>query len=48
MRPDMPPVFMWHTRDDASVPCRNSLILAAALEVRGDNVVVDVADDNGA
>lgn len=35
VRPDMPPVFMWHTRDDASVPCRNSLILAAALEEKG-------------
>lgn len=31
-RPDMPPVFLWHTRQDASVPCRNSLILAQALE----------------
>ena len=35
VRPDMPPVFLWHTRDDASVPCRNSLILAAALEEAG-------------
>ncbi len=34
-RPDMPPVFLWHTRDDASVPCRNSLLLAAALEESG-------------
>lgn len=32
VRPDMPPVFLWHTRDDASVPCRNSLELAVALE----------------
>lgn len=31
VRPDMPPVFIWHTRQDASVPCRNSLILAMAL-----------------
>lgn len=31
VRPDMPPVFLWHTRQDGSVPCRNSLILAAAL-----------------
>ncbi len=31
VRPDMPPVFIWHTRQDASVPCRNSLILATAL-----------------
>lgn len=34
-RPDMPPVFLWHTRDDASVPCRNSLILAGALQAAG-------------
>lgn len=35
VRPDMPPVFLWHTRNDRSVPCRNSLILAQALEVHG-------------
>lgn len=35
VRADMPPVFLWHTRDDASVPCRNSLILASALEEAG-------------
>lgn len=35
VRPDMPPVFLWHTRDDASVPCRNSLALADALEEAG-------------
>ena len=35
VRPDMPPVFLWHTREDASVPCRNSLILAQALEEAG-------------
>lgn len=34
-RPDMPPVFLWHTRDDGSVPVRNSLILAGALEENG-------------
>lgn len=32
VRPDMPPVFLWHTRDDSAVPCRNSLVLASALE----------------
>lgn len=32
VRRDMPPVFLWHTRQDASVPCRNSLLLACALE----------------
>lgn len=35
VRPDMPPVFLWHTRDDEAVPCRNSLILAQALEEAG-------------
>lgn len=35
VRRDMPPVFLWHTRDDDSVPVRNSLILAAALEEAG-------------
>lgn len=35
VRPDMPPVFLWHTRNDASVPCRNSLILAQAMEEAG-------------
>ncbi len=35
VRPDMPPVFLWHTRDDQSVPCRNSLVLAQALEEAG-------------
>lgn len=35
VRPDMPPVFLWHTRDDGSVPVRNSLVLAEALEKAG-------------
>lgn len=35
VRPDMPPSFIWHTREDASVPCRNSLILAQAMEGAG-------------
>lgn len=35
VRPDMPPVFLWHTRDDQSVPVRNSLVLAQALETAG-------------
>ena len=34
-RPDMPPVFLWHTRSDASVPSRNSTVLAEALEEAG-------------
>lgn len=35
VRPDMPPVFLWHTRDDGAVPVRNSLVLASALEEAG-------------
>lgn len=35
VRPDMPPVFLWHTGSDASVPCRNSLVLAGALAEKG-------------
>ncbi len=35
VRPDMPPVYLWHTRDDGTVPVRNSLILAQALEEQG-------------
>lgn len=42
VRPDMPPAFLWHTRDDASVPCRNSLILARALEEAGVDFVLHV------
>lgn len=32
IRSDMPPVFLWHTFADASVDCRNSLIMAARLK----------------
>lgn len=35
VRPDMPPVFLWHTRDDDIVPCRNSIILAQKLDEAG-------------
>lgn len=35
VRSDMPPVFLWHTREDGAVPVRNSLILAQALEDKG-------------
>lgn len=35
VRSDMPPSFIWHTRQDTSVPCRNSLILATAMEEQG-------------
>lgn len=35
VRPDMPPVFLWHTRTDVGVPCRNSIVMAEALEEAG-------------
>lgn len=35
VRPDMPPTYLWCTRDDGSVPCRNSLLLAGALDEAG-------------
>ncbi|MGN1016075.1 MAG: alpha/beta hydrolase [Faecousia sp.] len=35
VRRDMPPVFLWHTRNDGSVNVRNSLILSQALEEQG-------------
>ncbi len=31
----VPPVFLWHTLDDASVPVENSLLLAGALRKAG-------------
>lgn len=42
VRPDMPPAFLWHTREDASVPCRNSLILAQAMEEAGVDFVLHI------
>ena len=42
VRPDMPPVFLWHTRDDASVPVRNSLILAEALDEQGITFAMNI------
>lgn len=35
VRPDMPPVFLWHTRTDTDVPVRNSLVLSQALDEAG-------------
>jgi len=32
VRADMPPVFLWHTRDDSVVPVQGTLRLATALE----------------
>lgn len=31
VRPDMPPVFLWHTADDDCVPVENSLFFALAM-----------------
>lgn len=42
VRPDMPPVYLWHTRTDASVPVRNSLILAQALDEAGVNFAMHI------
>ncbi len=32
VREDMPPVFIWHTFEDSSVDCRNSIEMALALK----------------
>lgn len=42
VRPDMPPVFLWHTRSDDCVPCRNSIILANALADAGVNFALHI------
>ena len=42
VRPDMPPVFLWHTRDDQGVPVRNSLILAQRLDELGVNFAMNI------
>lgn len=42
VRRDMPPVFLWTTRDDGSVPCRNTLVLAQALEEAGADFALHV------
>lgn len=34
VREDMPPVFLWHTFEDMSVPVRNSLEMAIALKAK--------------
>lgn len=35
VRENMPPVFIWHTFEDKSVDCRNSLEMGAALKAKG-------------
>lgn len=44
-RSDMPPVFLWHTRNDETVPVRNSLVLAAALEEKGVDFAMHIYRD---
>lgn len=41
-RADMPPTFLWHTRDDGGVPVRNSLILAQRLDELGVNFAMNI------
>lgn len=47
VRPDMPPVYLWHVRDDAIVPCRNSLILAQTLDVVGVGYSLHIHNNGG-
>ena len=35
VRDDTPPTFLWHTREDGSVPVENSLLLASELSRNG-------------
>lgn len=42
VRPDMPPVFLWHTRSDETVPVRNSLILAQKVEEAGVELAMHI------
>ena len=41
-RADMPPTFLWHTRDDAGVPVRNSLVLAQRLDELGVKFAMNI------
>ena len=45
VRADMPPVFLWHTRNDEAVPVRNSLILARSLEEKGIDFAMHIYRD---
>lgn len=42
VRGDMPPVYLWITRDDGSVPCRNALLLAQAMDEAGVDFALHV------
>ncbi len=43
----VPPVFMWHTIEDGSVPLENSLLFAAALRKAGVNFEYHVFPHGG-
>lgn len=45
VRPDMPPVYLWHTRSDTDVPVRNSLVLAQALDEAGVSFAMHIFRD---
>lgn len=38
VKPSSPPVFLWHTADDTTVPVENALLLEAALKAKGVSV----------
>lgn len=40
VREDMPPAYLWHTRNDQSVPCEGSLILAREMVRTGVDCVL--------
>lgn len=40
VRPDMPPTYLWHTRNDASVPCEGTLILSQKMVQAGLDCVL--------
>ncbi len=42
VREDMPPVFLWHTRNDDAVPVRNSLVLAQALDEKNVSFTMNI------
>lgn len=44
VRPDMPPTFLWHTRDDNAVPSRGSLLTACALSEAGVRYALHIYD----
>lgn len=45
--PDYPPTFLWHARDDQSVDCCNSEMLAEALAQNGVRHVLRLYDHGG-